>query len=350
LRYLRTSLIRCALAVSDASRTRPIQWSPRFQMLKGLRKIRGEGRISFSMLPGFRFLFAAIVFSMSVLVFGLGAAALLRTAHEQFASNPSWHAAPEANFAQQAETTRPVLAMLRFEPPAAEQKTSADIPAANVPAIPAPAEQATNIAPAEPTPVTEPAVTARSPAEPEMRAAPEPEPPAAAKTDMALPESPAPSQAATAPSDTPTADATTADATNVATPASGSEARVATAVQAAPEPILPPPTEAVPAPTEVGPVSSSPANPSALPESDISPSKIATLDSPSATVKAKPPVKTVSAKPDRSAVKKRLRAQRAAHRRQLAARAARQARLAAQQATDPFGQTFAQPAAAARSH
>ena len=30
------------------------------------------------MLPGFRFLFAAIVLSTSVLVFGLGAAALLR--------------------------------------------------------------------------------------------------------------------------------------------------------------------------------------------------------------------------------------------------------------------------------
>jgi hypothetical protein len=40
------------------------------------------------MLPSFRFLFAAIAFSMSVLVFGLGAAALLRTAHEEFSNNP----------------------------------------------------------------------------------------------------------------------------------------------------------------------------------------------------------------------------------------------------------------------
>ena len=52
------------------------------------------------MLPGFRFLFAAIVLSMSVLVFGLGAAALLRAAHEEFASNPSWRAPPEPVFAQ----------------------------------------------------------------------------------------------------------------------------------------------------------------------------------------------------------------------------------------------------------
>ena len=41
------------------------------------------------MLPGFRFLFAAIVLSVSVLIFGLGAAALLRATHEEFASIPA---------------------------------------------------------------------------------------------------------------------------------------------------------------------------------------------------------------------------------------------------------------------
>ena len=55
------------------------------------------------MLPGFRFLLAAIVLSMSVLVFGLGAAALLRAAHEEFASSPTWRVAPEPKFAQQNE-------------------------------------------------------------------------------------------------------------------------------------------------------------------------------------------------------------------------------------------------------
>ena len=40
------------------------------------------------MLPGFRFLFTAIVLSMSILMFGLGAAALLRAAHEEFANLP----------------------------------------------------------------------------------------------------------------------------------------------------------------------------------------------------------------------------------------------------------------------
>jgi hypothetical protein len=89
------------------------------------------------MLPGFRFLFAAIVLSMSILVFGLGAAALLRAAHEEFASNPSWRAPPETMFAQQAEATRPVLAMLRIEPPAAAQKAPDSVPVVAAPAEPA---------------------------------------------------------------------------------------------------------------------------------------------------------------------------------------------------------------------
>src|SRR5476651_1171724 len=99
------------------------------------------------MLPGFRFLFVAIILSMSILVFGLGAAALLRAAHEEFASNPSWRAAPETMFAQQAEATRPVLAMLRVEPATTEAK-----PSENTRAIAGPAEQTTSIAPATQAP------------------------------------------------------------------------------------------------------------------------------------------------------------------------------------------------------
>src|SRR5450432_209096 len=100
-----------------------------------------EGGIRRSMLPGFRFLFAAIVLSMSILIFGLGAAALLRAAHEEFASNPSWHATPETTFAQQGEAirpepARPVLAMLRVDPPVTEKSPDA------VPAAAAPAAQA----------------------------------------------------------------------------------------------------------------------------------------------------------------------------------------------------------------
>lgn len=70
------------------------------------------------MLPGFRFLFAAIALSMSILIFGLGAAALLRAAHEEFASSPSRRPLPETVFAR---SEAPTLALLRVEPPAAEE-------------------------------------------------------------------------------------------------------------------------------------------------------------------------------------------------------------------------------------
>src|SRR5229473_8264197 len=103
------------------------------------------------MLPGFRFLLTAIVLSLSMLVFGLGAAALLRAAHEEFASNLSWHAAPETTFAQQGEAARPVLALLRVDTPAVDtpkiETPSADVPLASA----GPAEQAAiSSAPVEP--------------------------------------------------------------------------------------------------------------------------------------------------------------------------------------------------------
>ena len=73
------------------------------------------------MLPGFRFLFAAILLSTSVLIFGLGAAALLRAAHEEVASAPARRAPPEQVFTQQNEPVAPpTLALLRVEPPAVE--------------------------------------------------------------------------------------------------------------------------------------------------------------------------------------------------------------------------------------
>jgi hypothetical protein len=84
------------------------------------------------MLPGFRFLFAAIVLSTSMLIFGLGAAALLRAAHEEFASIPLRRAPPETLFAQR-DDAEPVLAVLRVQPSAADEKAidplTADQPA-----------------------------------------------------------------------------------------------------------------------------------------------------------------------------------------------------------------------------
>ena len=255
------------------------------------------------MLPSFRFLFAAIMFSMSILVFGLGAAALLRTAHEQFASNPFWHAAPETTFAQQSEATRPVLAMLRVDPVPAEQKVPDDVP--SVAAV-------------------EPAAIASAPAEPEDIAAlgPEHSPqPESAQPEIPVPESPAPSEIAP----------TQAEAIS-------GETKLATTEEASS-----PANDAAPTASEQ---TSAPASP----EADIAVAKIAALDAPTIAIEAKPPAKaagarSISAEPDAGLIKKRQQARRAAQRRRIAARA-RAARQAAQQAADPFAQPLAQPAAA----
>ena len=86
------------------------------------------------MLPGFRFLFTAIVLSMSILVFGLGAAALLRAAHEEFANLPSRRAPPEPVFARLNDEPTPSLALLRVDLPA--EKPRDDVRAAAVPESP----------------------------------------------------------------------------------------------------------------------------------------------------------------------------------------------------------------------
>src|SRR6266404_1698810 len=180
------------------------------------------------MLPGFRFLFAAIVLSMSILVFGLGATALLRAAHEEFASNPSWRAASETAFAQQSEAATPTLAMLRADPPATEQKEPDDAPSA--------AEPATIVsAPAEP------AASGSPPAEPERVAALKSEdspPQETAKPEIPVSENPAQGEAAPAQAEAPA-------------PAPADETKIAASKQiSSPEQILPPANEAAPTASE----------------------------------------------------------------------------------------------------
>jgi hypothetical protein len=260
------------------------------------------------MLPGFRFLFAAIVLSMSILVFGLGAAALLRAAHEEFASNPSWRAPPETMFAQQAEATRPVLAMLRIEPPAAAQKAPD-----NVPAVAARAALAAI--------VQQPAV------------------PEATKPEIPASESRAQSETTSA-----RADARVADTAMIAAPVA--ETKVALTGHA------PPPAQIFSPANEAAPLAAEPAAPAqtstqASPEIDAASTKIATLGDPPVTIEP-PPAKAVSENPDGSAVKKRLEARRAAHRRKVAARARLAAQQAQQQSFGLFGQPSAPPPAAAR--
>ena len=85
----------------------------------------GHRKDTANMLPGFRILFASVVLSVSILIFGLGAAALLRAAHEEFVKLPSWREAqkpvpqlpnPQLPVTAQIAETKPVLALLRIEP------------------------------------------------------------------------------------------------------------------------------------------------------------------------------------------------------------------------------------------
>jgi hypothetical protein len=283
------------------------------------------------MLPGFRFLFAAMVLSMSILVFGLGAAALLRAAHEEFASTPSWHASPEPVFAQRNESTGPVLAMLRVEPPAAGEKAPDQVAAAATPAeqpatSPIPVEPEVTAKPAEPeipAMPAEPEVTT-GPAEPERTAALQPEnssPPETAKPEMPVAESPAQHEAA--PAQVVAADA--ADETKMAASTPTPES--------APEEVSAPASEAAPAVPEQ-------ASPPASAEADGPSTKIATLGGPPVTIETAPVAKTTVAPHLRTFIKKRVEARRKTrhHRTALRAHAVRQL---PQQPTDPFGQSFA---------
>ncbi|GAB1715180.1 MAG: hypothetical protein NTAFB05_02220 [Nitrobacter sp.] len=71
------------------------------------------------MLPGFRFLSVAIVLAVSMLIFGLGAAALLRATHEEFASLPLKQM-PEVMFGSREAVEQPTLAVLQVDTPASE--------------------------------------------------------------------------------------------------------------------------------------------------------------------------------------------------------------------------------------
>ena len=262
------------------------------------------------MLPGFRFLFAAIVLSMSVMVFGLGAAALLRAAHEEVASNPSWRAAPETKFAQPSETTGPTLAMLRADPPDVEQKASD-----NVPAAASPTEPATIVsAPAEP------AASASTPAEPDKIAVLKSEdspPQEIAKPEIPVAENPAQGEAAPAQADAPAV----ADETKIAAPEQVSS-----------------PAQTLAAANEAAPAAAEQASVASSADADLASTKIAILGGPPVTIETPPPPKAASAKPDESVIKKRQQARRAAQRRRIALRARVAQQAPAQPAANPFSQ------------
>jgi hypothetical protein len=274
------------------------------------------------MLPGFRFLFVSMVLTISVLVFGLGAAALLRAAHEEFATNPSWRAAPETLFTQPAEATSPVLTMLRVDTLAAEPKAPV-----NGHADAAPAEQAAIISTA---------------AEPAALKSEDASPPDTATPEMPVSESPAQSEAALANAETTASGDARGPVDETRTAALE---QLSSAVQA-----LSRPTEPAPAASEPVSAASEQANAPASSAPDPALTKIVTLGG---AIETQPPAKAASAKPanakpDRSAIKKRLQARLAAERRKIALLRARLAPQTPQRPANPFA-PFAQPAAAARS-
>jgi hypothetical protein len=274
------------------------------------------------MLPGFRFLFVSMVLTISVLVFGLGAAALLRAAHEEFATNPSWRAAPETLFTQPAEATSPVLTMLRVDTLAAEPKAPV-----NGHADAAPAEQAAIISTA---------------AEPAALKSEDASAPDTATPEMPVSESPAQSEAALANAETTASGDARGPVDETRTAALE---QLSSAVQA-----LSRPTEPAPAASEPVSAASEQANAPASSAPDPALTKIVTLGG---AIETQPPAKAASAKPanakpDRSAIKKRLQARLAAERRKIALLRARLAPQTPQRPANPFA-PFAQPAAAARS-
>ena len=295
------------------------------------------------MLPGFRFLFAAIMLSMSLLVFGLGAAALLRAAHESFASNSSWRAAPEVPFAQHPDATMPVLATLRVEPPAME-KLNDEV---TIVAAPARAEPAAEPIRNDQVAALKPAETL--PAEPVKPAEPTPpipaaENPPAAETAIET----APSPAASAPAASSAAEASVAGDERKLTIASASETSSIKSEPAAVQAELVTPPQS----NLAGTTSETMAAPATTPADSLATVKIATLGGPPVDVSDDASaldirsVKLPRARPDTSAINKRVQARRALHRRRLAARARL---LALQQLqANPFGQPQTFPTAAPR--
>jgi len=272
------------------------------------------------MLPGFRFLFAAIMLSMSLLIFGLGAAALLRAAHESFASNSSWRATADVPFAQRPESTLPVLATLRVEPLSEKANDAGSVAAAPAEPAPLPAEPVVGVEVAALKPVETPAVDAVKPEN--------------APSDVLG------AQNATAPEAAPII------SPSAETTASATETRTATAPEALSGNTAPVITQPEPAATAaVAPSTNpAPADPTTAPEADSAITKIATLGGPPVDIVPDTPVKdktaarSEQAKDDQNSVKKRVEARRAAHRRRLAARA----RLAAQQLQLQQANPFAQ--------
>lgn len=315
------------------------------------------------MLPGFRFLFAAIVLCFSILVFGLGAAALLRAAHEEFASKPSWRGTPETMFAQQSEASRPVLALLQIEPERKEPATDAAKQPIGEPVVPQPPQDDTSSAAASPEPVASPSPApetqqAAAQSAPENQSqkptaletqgqettalnTPEQAPPAVAKSEPALPE-PAKTDDVKASSSAAEAQATFEQPSSLppGTRPSERETTVAASEDTTPKAVGPSPAPPEPMNAQA------PAPQADPPQVDPIAAKIAALGgSPEATDAREAPKaanRAANAGPDKNAIRKRLLARRTKERRRLAQRA-RVTQHAAVQQVQQLQQPFPAP-------
>jgi hypothetical protein len=251
------------------------------------------------MLPGFRFLLAATVLSISMLIFGLGAAALLRAAHEEFASIPSRRALPEVMFTQQSED-RATLAILRVEPSADEQ----------IPGLPA-TDNVQSAAPVEQSAITSAA------SEPETHAT-DPDK-IAALTGVASPAENSPPEIAKPETSMPEHPIQTETPAQSDAPSSTTETKIAAIADT---PVAPNPI-AMTAPDQAA---------AAVEDSaKIAETKIATLGGPPVSIETPTPSKLVTA-----VVRKSAPARRVAKRRKIAPRA-RLALPAPQRPANPFG-------------
>ena len=283
---------------------------------------------------------------MSLLIFGLGAAALLRAAHESFASNSSWRAAPDVPFAQRPDTTMPVLAALRIETTPTEKANEQPLIAAapadqpQPPAEPARNDQVAALRTVEPTPAEvakpaappAPAPLAENPPAPEAASTPPASAPLASSPPASAPEAAAP-----------------ADERKITTAAVADTASVKTDLaKSEPPPQAEPP--AVPAASQPIATSETAAAPVADPADSLAMTRIATLGGPPVDIVEAVPtphtVKLPRPRPDQSAIKKRAQARRALQRRRFALRARL---MLQQQQANPFGQpqSFAPATAAA---
>jgi hypothetical protein len=253
------------------------------------------------MLPGFRFLLAAIVLSTSLLIFGLGAAALLRAAHEEFASIPSRRAPPETMFAQRGDAG-PTLAMLRVEPSVVDENAIEPPIADNVQDQPA-----INLAPTE---VEKPAAESDKVVALDTATPPENSPPSEAPTsETAAPEIPIQAQAPSAQVDDAPAPAAAAKVAAIAeiTPAAPDRSATAKPDQA------------------TAPIEDS---------TRIAETRIATLGGPPVTIETQTPSKIAPA-----VVKRSAQARRVVKRRRIAPRP-RVTQQAPQAPADPFARPF----------